>query len=797
MPPRAKRGAKKEPAPKPEPDPELSEEEDEEIIPEVPSTSAAPVPMDQESGLGDDDEEDEELPAPTSINTKQSSETVKLETEDDLEDAEGSAEFADAEAVLAVDKWDTSSWIKLISEVEKGNGRKDTTLVATYDSFFKVFPRASMMYIDLIDHYDKKLGDKEAVDSVFARCLEKCRSVALWHKYLDIMRTRTVETVSKYSDDFPKQRKLMEDAFERALTNVGTSLRSASLWHAYIDFVKSWPEVGALDQGNKHTALKGILGRCSLLATDEVDAFWKEFETMEAEETVKELQQSKDRARTVAKDRSALITGKVQLDLLAVRPRNIHSELEHLQSWRDLLHHDFKNPEQMGVEEHRAHMWMVFEQALCPLRFYPEVWIALAQLAGEQSIDDARSVLEEACEAIPDSALLCAALAELEERDGNVDAARTVLTTHVKEQPSAFAFSILQRFVRRVDGREAARTLFSGTLASRKDAQQGRLLGAGIYRTHALTELHSNGEAAVALRVLSLGEELLPAVVHSVEHVRLKAKVLTHLRDVTTMRSLMEMAIGGETAVAEAVEASTRMDFSSGTGAGGEGGGDASDAPNLLSLEDKMALWDEYLHLEGMANEASVVRLSDLQRRRSAFAAAVLDQRKARGATDAELETAAATGSTHRTRVRPLAPYQLMDAAMALLDRHWAPGSGYDTLPLPGTDADMFARCRQDVSLLAQKREEDERRGSGNRDDEASFAGVPPFLRDLLSDLPRVTVQMDVGRFINHLKKMNLPPRPPADGTVSGTKRTRGAGNSGPKDDIFRNRRRKDLSTFT
>lgn len=124
-------------------------------------------------------------------------------------------------------------------------------------------------------------------------------------------------------------------------------------------------------------------------------------------------------------------------------------------------------------------MSMLFDQCLCCFRLHPEVWMTIAHYeygTYHRRLPEARAVLREAIETIPDVVLLRVALAELEECHGGangVDAAREVLRTAFEAQPSVQSFSVYQRFVRRKDGVTAARKLFSETLPLRKEGKLG------------------------------------------------------------------------------------------------------------------------------------------------------------------------------------------------------------------------------------------------------------------------------------------------------------------------------------
>lgn len=135
-------------------------------------------------------------------------------------------------------------------------------------------------------------------------------------------------------------------------------------------------------------------------------------------------------------------------------------------------------------------MVFVFDQALAAFRFHAEVWLSYAQYElGQQPprVAEARAILKEAIDLIPNVSFLRIALAELEEVHGGADAARDLLRTSFEKLPSALTFSVYQRFIRRTDGMNAARKLFSETFSLRADKTLGtevRTFISSFFRIH-------------------------------------------------------------------------------------------------------------------------------------------------------------------------------------------------------------------------------------------------------------------------------------------------------------------------
>jgi hypothetical protein len=152
------------------------------------------------------------------------------------------------------------------------------------------------------------------------------------------------------------------------------------------------------------------------------------------------------------------------------------------------------NPDRLGDEQHRQYLRLVYDKCLCCFRLHPEVWLSMAryELTIPNGVVQARAVLKEALTTLPQvpssslhslthfspsltpqSTILWLELSELEERFNGVDAAAEVLRNAFDQVPSAFSFALLQRVIRRRDGKSAARKVFAETIALRHEGVLG------------------------------------------------------------------------------------------------------------------------------------------------------------------------------------------------------------------------------------------------------------------------------------------------------------------------------------
>lgn len=127
------------------------------------------------------------------------------------------------------------------------------------------------------------------------------------------------------------------------------------------------------------------------------------------------------------------------------------------------------NPDNLNSQLLYDMVRLVYDQCLCCFLYNPEVWLSLAKFVeSHRGYAEARAIYQSAIQSNPSVALLRIALAELEERNGNVAVAEKELQECFEKVPSGLTFSVYQLFLRRQKGVAAARKAFSDTLELRQ-----------------------------------------------------------------------------------------------------------------------------------------------------------------------------------------------------------------------------------------------------------------------------------------------------------------------------------------
>lgn len=133
--------------------------------------------------------------------------------------------------------------------------------------------------------YTKMESDANAmvqVESIFTRCLRQTPNVKLWNTYLDYVRRIT----NVNTDTTGNARKVILQAFDFVLKNIGIDPSSGYIWQEYINFVKSGP--GTLggtgwQDAQKMDEVRKAYQRAVVVPTRATNAIWGDYQKFENE----------------------------------------------------------------------------------------------------------------------------------------------------------------------------------------------------------------------------------------------------------------------------------------------------------------------------------------------------------------------------------------------------------------------------------------------------------------------------------------------------------------------------------
>jgi tetratricopeptide (TPR) repeat protein len=378
----------------------------------------------------------------------------------------------------------------------------------------------------------------------------------------------------------------------------------------------------------------------------------------------------------------------------------------------------------MGLIERVRH---TYAQCLCCLRHFPEIWYDVAQFEEESGdLDRAAATYVEAVGVLPKGELLRVAQADLEEARGHLKEARELWGSYLEAfSSSTFAHTLYQRFVRRTEGKNAARKAFSNTLALRKAGK----LGYQIYLAHAALEQHINEEPDVAQRILEYGLSQHASFISEPEYVLYYCNFLMERGDEGNLRVLFERVLD----------------------------------PSALPTDKAGDVWERFVQLEFAKSKSggSLVKTRDVEARR---AVAFPDDPTVRGIQ----------GLWKRCSSVGLAVSVLSPADIEAVRRT-------NPATKDREDARVSRKKRWDAKGEAAGGSDSkrEKRKAGGGDKSSSVPPlIPPFLAKVFLSLPRHSGSpYDADEIIWQLKSAAMPSAPEAlPDSGRGKKRDQGAG---------------------
>ena len=117
------------------------------------------------------------------------------------------------------------------------------------------------------------------MEKIFANTLLQIPHVALWDMYLKYVRRR-----NPVRSDNDRAYKIISDAFDFALRNIGLDKDSGEIWREYLNFLKTGP--GAVGGSNwqdtqKMDTLRAAFKRAVCVPTLALESIWKDYNNFE------------------------------------------------------------------------------------------------------------------------------------------------------------------------------------------------------------------------------------------------------------------------------------------------------------------------------------------------------------------------------------------------------------------------------------------------------------------------------------------------------------------------------------
>lgn len=127
---------------------------------------------------------------------------------------------------------------------------------------------------------ENETNDREKMDAVLGSSLMKVPSLPLWSMYLDHVRRYNNLT----TDPDGTARKIIIQAYELALAQVGLDKDSGQMWQDFIQFIKSGPGIiggSTWQDRQKMDQLRKLYQEAICVPTQATTLLWKEYDSFE------------------------------------------------------------------------------------------------------------------------------------------------------------------------------------------------------------------------------------------------------------------------------------------------------------------------------------------------------------------------------------------------------------------------------------------------------------------------------------------------------------------------------------
>lgn len=435
---------------------------------------------------------------------------------------------------------DVDAWLQLIKELESKD--KSEELVDTYEQMLKYYPHSGRIWMDYIKFFLDR-AEFSKVEQLYSRCLSKTPDINLWSSYIGYV-------LRMNANEDEKSRKVIQQAYEFALSKMQNDPQSGHIWKDYLDFLgklpanSSWEEQHKMDEQRK--AYKRAIG----LPLVNIEAIWRSYNNFEnnisrttARKFIDERSGAYMSARGIMQKLNTLYKGLVRTTLPKSRSFT-DAEREQLRKWHSVVALEASNFLNLDGGLLHARVMFSYRQALITMQFFPELWVDAADYCLQNNLTaDAIDFLNMGLEVNSDSFLLMARLGDILEsleRYDDLSAAYRkqilYLTSQQAEpQPSVritLTYIELMKSAKRGMGLKEARKISS-------ECRKQPYATFHIYPASAAMELQ-NGETVVARKIYEFAYKKYN---ENISFVRCYLNFLLETDDETNARVLFEKAM--------------------------------------------------------------------------------------------------------------------------------------------------------------------------------------------------------------------------------------------------------------
>lgn len=312
------------------------------------------------------------------------------------------------------------AWLSLVAAYHQRNNIQETRDV--YERFLAIFPHAADMWVKYLE-MELNEGNFVEAEALFGKSLMTVPNVQLWTVYLDYIRRR-----NDLNDPSGQARKVVTQAYEFVIDNVGIDKDSGKIWNDYIQFIRLAPGViggSAWQDQQKMDQLRKTFQRAVCVPISNVNSLWREYDQFEKglnPTTGRKFLNERSPAYMTAKSANTALDNITRNLVRSNLPRlppvpGFEGDVEfaeQLEIWKRWIKWEREDPLDLASDEPellKKRILYTYRQAIMALRFCPEIWVDAAEWCFENGMvlngkDAGLAFLTEGIEANPESVLL-------------------------------------------------------------------------------------------------------------------------------------------------------------------------------------------------------------------------------------------------------------------------------------------------------------------------------------------------------------------------------------------------------
>lgn len=281
---------------------------------------------------------------------------------------------------------------------------------------------------------ETELENFAKVEAIFGRSISNTPSLTIYSSYIDYVRRR-------YPLEEGENRKIIVQAYEFVLPQVGIDINAGKLWTDYIEILKSGPGIlggSGWQDMQKMDILRKAYQRAIAVPTNATLDIWREYDRFEMnlnkqqasdicythfpytnmKQGRKHLQEKSASymtarsAVTVVENNIVRSVNRTTLPKLPPAPGFDGAEdfAKQVQAWKNWIEWEKSDPLDIKDDDrdtYNKRILFVYKNALAALRFWPELWFDAAEWSYQNTLnDEGDAFLKDGMEANPESCLL-------------------------------------------------------------------------------------------------------------------------------------------------------------------------------------------------------------------------------------------------------------------------------------------------------------------------------------------------------------------------------------------------------